>query len=176
MIPVGQVRPARRLGGFVRLALSVALLVVLASAAEASARPKLPTDLGGAQQLEVRPYVVAFTGDGTGFFGGFTGRSAVRQPSRVHLRWAGRIHWAVWNGNQAKGTGAAWLNDGNPFDAAGTFHPFPVSLHAFRSRHGLFTRLAYRYIYQGTTYSGTLNAHFVPASQLGPSYWAWPGG
>jgi hypothetical protein len=151
------------------------LLLLIASAAQASLPPRPPTDLGGSQQLEVRPNVVEFTGDGTGLFGGFTGQKHVRRHGNG-LAWAGRIHWSTWNGHEARGTGAVWLDNGIPNDASGTFTPHAVSLRASRPMGGVFTALAFRSSYQGKRYAGTLIAHLVPASELGPSYWAWPGG
>jgi hypothetical protein len=140
----------------------------LAPVAPAVGLSRLPTGVSGNRNVQVRPRVISFTGDGTGFFGGFTRRSAVRRPSRVHLQWAGRLHWTVWNGDAARAGGAAWLNDGIPDDARGTFHPYPASLHAYRLRHGLFTRLRYRYRFNGKGYVGTLRA-------FAPGYWDWLG-
>jgi hypothetical protein len=155
--------------------LLVALFVIPAAAAHANGLPELPTDLGGSQQLEVRPRVVAFTGDGTGVFGGFDGRPLARRPSRSGYGWAGHIDWSKWGVQQANGTGAVWLDDGTPNDALGTFHAYAVTLRAFRPREGVFTALSYRYTFEGRTEAGTLRAHRV-VSELGPSYWAWPGG
>lgn len=149
--------------------------VQLTAANQASAPTRLPTDLGGSHQLEVRPSVVEFTGDSTGLFGGFTGQTRVRRHGNG-LAWAGRIHWSVWNAHEAKGTGAAWLDNGIPDDASGTFSPHAVSLRASRSTGGVFTALAFRFSYEGKVNAGTLKAHQVPASELGPGYWAWPGG
>jgi hypothetical protein len=159
---------------------SVTILALLAAAAPAHAKalPTLPTDLGGAQELQVRPAVISFTGDGTGFFGGFTGRRSLghtRSATRFYAE-LGRIRLSTWNGALATGTGAVWLNNGIPNDAMGTFHPYPVSLRASDVAHGLFTHLSYRYTAQGMTSSGTLVAHFVQGFDGVPGYWAWPGG
>lgn len=159
-------------------ALAVLALLVPAVPAQAAHLPALPTDLGGAQELQVRPAIVSFTGDGTGYFGGFTGRGAIGHTQSATRFYAelGRIHWSTWNATQAVGTGAVWLNDGIPNDAMGTFHPYAVSLRASDVSHGLFTHLSYRYTAQGMTSSGTLVAQFMKGFDGVPGYWAWPGG
>lgn len=179
-MPVGTER--RRLltdRGWIKPAMvAVLALLVAAVPTQAGASPTLPTDLGGAQELQVRPAIISFTGDGTGYFGGFTGRRAIghtRSATRFYAE-LGRIHWSIWNATEAVGTGAVWLNDGIPNDGMGTFHPYAVSLRASDVAHGLFTRLTYRWTAQGTTSSGTLVAHFVMGFGGVPGYWAWPGG
>lgn len=155
----------------------IALLVTLAvvggaSAAAAQALPTLPTELGGAKELQVRPSVVDVTGDGTGYLGGFTNRHSVPPGARAHLRWAGRLTWSAWTTNRANATGAIWLNDGTPNDAEGTFHPSAVSVRAFLPQHGIFTRLGIEYIYEGRSYNEVLKAQYYSGFD-GPGYWMW---
>jgi hypothetical protein len=45
-----------------------------------------------------------------------------------------RIRWRDWNARIAKGTGQAWINDCNPYCAAGRFHGYRVRLRASRVR------------------------------------------
>lgn len=151
-----------------------AIVAAAANAAHAAPLPTLPTELVGRQALAVRPPVVDFTGDGTGFLGGFTGRRSVRYPySRSTSRWLGRLHWTAWTGVHARGTGAIWLNNGVPDDARGTFYPYAVTVRAFRPRNGVFTRLAFVYWMGDWPHATVRDAHFYPATQFGPGYWQW---
>ncbi|OIK23534.1 hypothetical protein [Streptomyces malaysiense] len=36
------------------------------------------------------------------------------------------LHWTSWGSGGATGTGTNWVNDCQPYCAAGTFHPYPV--------------------------------------------------
>ena len=153
---------------------SIALLTIATSSALAAALPRLPTELVGRQALAVRPPVVDFTGDGTGFLGGFTGRRFVAYPySRTTSRWLGRLHWTSWTAADARGYGAIWLNNGVPDDARGTFYPHAVTVRAFRPRNGIFTRLAFMYWIGDWPYATVRDAHPYPATQYGPGYWQW---
>ncbi|MGO9793910.1 MAG: hypothetical protein ACLP8S_31645 [Solirubrobacteraceae bacterium] len=127
-----------------------AVSILLAVPASVAALPRVPTHLGGAQGgLQVRPPVIDFTGDGTGFLGGFTGRSAARRPSRLDLAWAGRLHWTICTDAEGIATGADWQNDGIPDDADGTFYPESVTVRVYRPRSGVFTRMATTEEYDG---------------------------
>jgi hypothetical protein len=116
---------------------------VLPASASAYSLPRLPTELVGAAGLQVRPAVVGFTGDGTGFLGGFTGASSVGRPSREVLEWAGRMRWSTWTSTEASGTGAVWSNNGEPDDARGTFYPRAATVRAYDPVNGVFRRLTY---------------------------------
>ncbi len=116
---------------------------VLPASASGYLLPRLPTERAGAAGLQVRPAVIGFTGDGTGFLGGFTGASWVGRPSREVLQWAGRIHWSTWTSTEASGTGAIWSNNGEPDDARGTFYPRAATVRAYDPVNGVFRRLTY---------------------------------
>jgi hypothetical protein len=149
------------------------LFVLATSPAEGSALPRLPTELVGRQALEVRPPVVDFTGDGTGVLGGFTGHESIPYRPHRNERWIGHLRWTLWNGLGGRATGAVWLNDGIPDDARGTFYPYAVTVHVFRPRAGIFTRLAFSYSIGDRLYATVRRAHFYPGDEYGPGYWAW---
>lgn len=117
--------------------LAVALLAA-APAAAAAAAPKLYT--GERPAFAVRPAIVSYTGDGSGFLGG---RSA--HPRRSF----GRIHWTRWRSSGGHGTGRVWLNDCRPYCAAGHFHAHPMRVDVFRLRYGRFTRMTIRERFKG---------------------------
>jgi len=51
----------------------------------------------------------------------------------------------------ASGAGADWMDDFTPDGATGTFHPFRVTVHVYRPRHGIFTRMTI--VEQGHSYT-----------------------
>jgi hypothetical protein len=119
----------------------VLLLAAAVPAAGEASLPKLATQIPD-HELQVRPPVVSYTGDGTGFLGGRT-----TSPPR-HLD-RGRIHWLSWGPRSAFGRGYAWLNDCRPYCAAGHFHRHRATVRATRPRGGLFTRLTITYRWDG---------------------------
>ncbi|MGI8903583.1 MAG: hypothetical protein ACR2IP_07995 [Solirubrobacteraceae bacterium] len=132
-----------------RLVATAALTVGLALPAVASATT-VPTELGHPQ---VRPYLIDYTGDGSAFLGGFTRHRGLHKSSP--LADFGRLRWTTYNQHEGRAVGADWLDDFMPDGAAGTFHPFKVTVHVYRPRAGIFTRMTISE--QGHTY--TLHAH-----------------
>lgn len=91
--------------------------------------------------LQQKPYVITWTGDGTGVLGG-RGRAAVRY--RV-----GRLHWTTWTKTLGRAWGANWLDDCNPNCAEGVHTPFAVNVTADRPKYEfgyrIFTRMTITY-------------------------------
>jgi hypothetical protein len=113
------------------------LAVALAAPAAASASlPKTPTEMGRPQ---VRPYRIDYTGDGSAILGGFTNHTGLHKSSP--LADFGRLHWTSYTASDGRATGADWIDNFIPDGAAGTFHPFRATIHVFRPRHGIFTRM-----------------------------------
>jgi hypothetical protein len=136
--------------------------------------PQLPTESTGADALQVRPREVDFTGDGTGFLGGYTSQRSVNKRNvRNHLPF-GSLVWTKWTKTVAIGTGAMWLDNGIPDEASGTFFPYQASVTAFRPQAGVLTRMRVSYFSRtGTQKTETFSAHYYPATSYGPAYWAW---
>jgi hypothetical protein len=123
--------------------------LVLATPASASL-PKVPTEFGRPQ---VRPYRIDYTGDGSAILGGFTRHQGLHKSSP--LADFGRLHWTSFDARDGRATGADWIDNFIPDGALGTFHAFRATVHVFRPRHGIFTRMTISE--QGHTY--TLRAH-----------------
>src|SRR6266481_3708308 len=72
-----------------------------------TALPALLTGLSLTRQFAVRPTAVAYTGDNSGFLGGFDGSPQwdSRQGAFTHL---GHFSWSTWSRRQATGRGAIW--------------------------------------------------------------------
>lgn len=129
-----------------KLITAVVLSVVLGVPSVALALAvRLPTELWGLQR---RPFVVSFTGDGTGYLGGWTGRKRVTRADlrRTGLRASfGRLRWTTWNAREGRAFGIEWLNNCRPSCGEGTFYVVPVNVHVYRpNASGIFTRLEIR--------------------------------
>jgi hypothetical protein len=117
-----------------RLSLTAALTLGLALPAMASAST-MPTGLG--TPLQARPYQVRWTGDQTGWLGGFTGHASSK---RRHF---GRLRWTQWSGTEGHAWGADWGDNCSPDCAEGTYYPVKVTVHVFRpNAQGVFTRMS----------------------------------
>jgi hypothetical protein len=123
------------------IALAVCLAVVASGAADAASLPGVLTQIGRGPTFAVRPAQIIYTGDGSGVLGGYSGSGP-----NPHF---GRLSWTLWNRHQAVGHGAVWLDDCEPNCAEGTFHPYPVRVHAFGVQRGHFTHLTLRYDFEG---------------------------
>jgi hypothetical protein len=116
-------------------------------------------------ELQVRPRVVSYTGDGTAYFGG-------RATSPRHLD-RGGIHWIAWKRRWAFGRGFVWLDDCRPDCARGNFHPFRATIRAGHPRHGLFDRLTIVIRRHGRRLSEHRTLRFFPPLDGAPGYFAW---
>lgn len=128
---------------FLRVAVVIASLMVLLATgsvealAQTGMLPRLLTQDASAP-FRVRPMMIGYTGDGTGYIGKF--------PARRHR---GFLHWKIWNHQRAFGKATIWLDDCTPSCAGGTFHAYLGSVRASRVRHGDFTRMTLRFHYHG---------------------------
>lgn len=139
------------------LALTAALAASPATAVDS--RVRLATQIPG-EELQVRPPVVSYTGDGTGYLGGRT------SAPPEHLD-RGGIHWLSWGPRSAFGRGYAWINDCHPYCAAGHFHKHRATVRASRPRNGLFTRMVITYRWNGRR----LRDHRVLEHAAGFYFW-----
>ena len=117
--------------------IGVALILALPGTSLALRLPGLLSNTNVRHPFQVRPAVVGYTGDGTGFLGGFDGKG-----ERGHF---GHMTWLTWTRRVATGSGALWGDDCKPDCAEGTFSPVPVKVRAFAPHRGHFTRLTLRY-------------------------------
>lgn len=146
-------------------------------AAAQDQRIKIPTGSGGVQY---RPYVITVSADGSVYYGGRTGHQIVPR----NLRDIGRLHWTQYTATDARATGVVWglygpgpLSIDTHFQLEGV-----VTLHAYRPRDGVFTRLAESgRAFTVTSSSGTRIPGFrfsgtSSASEFkvhGRTLWAW---
>lgn len=121
-----------------KVMLAAALFAVLVPSAAAAHLPRVQSGTG--KGFQVRPGVIAYTGDGSAIIGGLNGTS---------VRHLGALHWSTYNGTHGKALGLLWLNNCTPDCADGKFSSARVHVEAFAPRHGHFTRLTLRYTYRG---------------------------
>ncbi len=130
----------------------VIFVSVAALPASASAAPRVPTELSLRDgSLQIRPYVIDWTGDGSGFLGGFTRRHSFHKYTRGGIAKFGRLHWTTYNAQEGRAWGAVWIDNFIPDGASGTFYPAKVTVHVYRPRGGVFTRLEFRYSHHTVT-------------------------
>ena len=114
---------------------------------------RLPVFLGApyaGQGLQIKPRLITYTGDGTGFFAGF-GKAGHRPK-------IGRLRWSEWTPTVGLSTGGDWFDNCTPACANGLRTAYQVRLKAYRPEvmHGynVFTRLAVRYTHRLPPYGG----------------------
>ncbi len=124
--------------------LGLVAALALAGTSSAAALPSAVADGGTPHQgksLLVRPGEIVYTGDGSGFLAG-PGRAG-RHPK------PGRLTWSSWTATAALGSGADWLDNCEPFCAAGSFSQHPVNIKLYRPRRllgfSVFTRMTIHY-------------------------------
>ncbi len=102
--------------------------------------PDLPT---GGKTPEFKPGVFTVTGDGSGYFGGFTGRTFV--PRRLND--IGKLKWTSWTYTSATAVGQDWVIYGGGCNACS--HTWQdsgrVTLHAFDPVDGVFMKMNVSY-------------------------------
>lgn len=120
-----------------RVCLAVIGLSLLVPAMAIAAQPRVWTG----RVLKVRPGLIRWTGDATGFLGGRARRTCHT------VSCFGRLQWTTWNSTEGVARGVDWVNDCNPDCAGGSFSARPTTVHVYRPRrlHGqlVFTRLSF---------------------------------
>lgn len=128
----------------VKLATIAALALALPEIASAAT---VPTEMGRPQ---VRPYRIDYTGDASAILGGFTRHTGLHKSSP--LSDFGRLHWTTYNAREGRAVGADWIDNFVPDGASGTFHPFHATVHVYRPRRGIFTRMTITERHHRVTY------------------------
>jgi hypothetical protein len=120
--------------------------LMLVGQAMAQGLPRVPIYDGStkAGDFQIKPYVIVYTGDGTGALGG----PELGHGNRLERAY-GRLRWTSWTSEGARGYGDDRVDFCNPDCAAGKHNPYPINVMAFRPAvvHGrlLFTRVTVTY-------------------------------
>jgi hypothetical protein len=123
--------------------------------------------------LQVRPPLIGYTGDGTGFLAG-------RKDNPRHITEGlagGGLHWLSWGPRSAVARGWDWVDDCRPDCARGSFRHFRAIVRARRPRHGLFTRMTVKAKVRGRWSYDHRKLDYFPPETIGgeqvPAYWEW---
>jgi hypothetical protein len=152
-----------------------AVFASLAVAASASAATLPGAVLGGGtpkagKNVKVRPNQIVYSGDGSGSLAG-PGKAG-RHPK------PGKLKWSSWTGSAALGTGDDWLNNCEPFCAAGSFSEHPVNIKLYRPRTMLhvsvFTRMTIKYTHGPNPFTHRSSETFRLAAAAGQLFWNVP--
>jgi hypothetical protein len=152
----------------VAAASTVAVLALAMVPAASWGLPGVLSNTNLRHPFTVRPASISYTGDGTGFVGGFDGtveRSENRRTGNF-----GHITWTSWTTQSASGTGALWGDDCEPDCADGSFSPVAVTVRVFAPHRGHFTLLLLRYEREGKRYVDERRAKYVHGV-VGPGYY-----
>lgn len=156
----------RRLGPLFAIALLPLLLSCPGARAQA---PTLLATQNPEDELQVRPSVIDYTGDGTAYLGG-------RATAPGHLD-RGGLNWIAWKRGFAVARGFAWLNSCRPDCAHGHFSPHRATVRARRPRYGRFTRMTIELRFGGRhRFDHRRLLHSPPSEYDGeyfPGYWLW---
>ena len=165
------------LGGVIRFGASLVAVIgalLVASVAGAASLPSVLADGGTVTQgknVLVRPKQIVYTGDGSGFLAG--PGTAGRRPK------PGKLKWSTWTTSAAQGTGDDWINDCEPFCAAGKFSQHAVTITLFRPRTLLglrvFTRMRVHYTRGPNPFTHRSTATFTLARSGKQLFWNIPG-
>ena len=123
------------------LCIGVASVLFPAGTVRASTRPVRLATQDIDKPLQVRPRLVSYTGDGTGYLAGR--KSSPKNYER------GGLSWLRWSHQSAVARGFDWLNNCRPSCADGRFSKHRATVLARRPRHGLFTRLVIKFRFRG---------------------------
>jgi hypothetical protein len=152
------------------------VLASLAVAASASAATLPGAVVGGGppkagKNVKVRPNQIVYTGDGSGFLAG-PGKTG-RRPK------PGKLKWSAWTGSAALGAGDDWLNNCEPFCAAGSFSEHAVNIKLYRPRTMLgvlvFTRMNIHYTHGPNPFTHKTAETLGLKSVAGQLFWNIPG-
>jgi hypothetical protein len=123
----------------------------------------------GEHPLQIRPALVSYTGDGTGYLAG-----RVSRPGNLDR---GSLRWRSWKRRSGFATGYAWINNCRPSCAGGHFSKHRATVRVRRPRHGIFTRMTIRFRYGARHIVDHRALRHVPASSYEgtyyPGYYEW---
>jgi hypothetical protein len=109
--------------------------VVAASTALATTTP---TETGLCGRTKVRPALISLAVDGDAFLAGY--------DAPGHLPYSGNAHippldWTKWTKTDARARGWEWIDNDHPSVGQGTYYAFRATVHLYRPRAGVFTRM-----------------------------------
>lgn len=142
-------------------AVAIAMAVAVPGLASAGTNTVLVND--SSSTFEVRPSLIGYTGDATGYVGRRT--------------WGGKrgyMRWKTWNIYSAYGVGTVWLNTCNPSCADGGWRSRKGWVQLSVPKNGRFTDMTITYRRGDRMVSDHRTSRWLPRN--GPysgGYWIW---
>lgn len=139
----------------------LAISVGIHSAVAADTTEVLIAD--SSSRFGVRPSLIGYTGDSSGYFGKRT--------------WGGKrgyVKWTSWTASRARAVGTVWVKSWSPANPDGPWRMRTGSVDLWAPKNGRFTRMTIEY----KTPSGRLirdarKLGRIPASDFSGGYWIW---
>ncbi len=113
-------------------------------------------------EFEVRPSLIGYTGDGTGYFGRRTWGSK-----------RGYVKWQKWGSYSARGVGTLWLNNCRPACYNGSWNSRKAHIQLGSPLNGRFTAMTLTFKRGGHLTSDTRKIRYVRQSGYMGGYWRW---
>jgi hypothetical protein len=115
---------------------------VIGLAAVLAASPALatsaPTGTGVCGGTKVRPALISLAADGDGFLAGYRPPGHLPYSGNAHIP---ALHWTKWTTVDARASGWEWVDNDYPSVGGGTYYAFRATIHLYRPRARVFTRM-----------------------------------
>ena len=112
--------------------------------------------------FEVKPSVIGYTGDATGYLG-----------KRTWGAMRGYLKWTRWNSYSASGVGTVWLNNCRPSCSNGGWSSRKGWVQLGAPKRGKFTVMTITYRRGDRMVSDTRRIRHVPKDRFSDGYWIW---
>jgi len=143
------------------LLLGMILCIGLPLPAAADTTKVLSAD--SSNHFEVRPSLIGYTGDSSGYFGKRT--------------WGGKrgyVKWTSWTPNRAQAVGTVWVKTCSPTCSDGSWRMRKGSADLWAPKNGRFTRMTIDYkTPSGRILSDARKLGRIPSSDFSDGYWIW---
>lgn len=97
-----------------------------------------PTRTGLCGGTKARPALISLAGDSDAFLSGY--RAPGHMPYLDNVPIPG-LRWTRWTTADAQAVGWEWIDNDHPSVGGGTYYAFPATVHLYRPRAGVFTRM-----------------------------------
>lgn len=145
-----------------RLAVSMCAVAAVGAGVQPSAAATNTVLTNEGNDFQVRPSLIGYTGDSTGYFG-----------RRTWGKKRGYVKWQKWGSYSARGVGTLWLNNCRPSCAAGGWSSRKARIQLGMPRNGRFTAMTLTFRRGNHMTSDTRQIRHIPKSRYTDGYWIW---
>jgi hypothetical protein len=119
-----------------------AVTTVIGMATVLTASPALattaPTGTGVCGGTKVRPALISLATDDDAFLAGYHAPGRLPYDGNAHIP---ALHWTEWATTDARASGWEWIDNDYPSVGGGMYYAFRATIHMYRPRAGVFTRM-----------------------------------